>query len=613
MTSRKVKKYIKAQKKARRRALSEPQKAELGGTHLTDGAEPTPGGADADAPGSFHGAPRRSDRAGQAARAVAAVVGLSLITTAVASAGLELAGDDEERTVLLEPHAVAGPEVTQRLACPAVPGVPDSLSDQGVLDYADRDESVTTSTRAAVFAALNGEFPAADWFPLGDEGRGDAEPLITAGEREDDSEGPVVDRPLITGEFDAGQGLPLIQVEPLEGRSPSRAAVTAGGFSYSADSGLVTGMTAAMCQEPARSQWFLGPETGSGANSLLTLANPHDRDATAEVTTFDAEGDTGPLGTTTLLIPENSVRTVNLTGLVESDAEVAVHVQASGAPVAGQLQSARSSGGTGLGVELLAALPGPQQQHAALGVPAGADEDPQMWFYVPGEDAVTVELQVFGPDGQVETDTPGVFTLEPGRVSVAGLHGLSAGTYDVALTSDQPMLAAVRSAGDGEPVTTEVETEPEFDPITGEELEAETQVEETDPIPDFSWSTGEEPLEAGSGAILDSDYETELRFLAPQGDQQAQVTYRLFDSQGERTEDLVEEIDPGASAVVTYEELVDHAQSAGLEDIVAVVLASAEGEVYGGAFARDEAGGFTSTVLTPISPSAQYVPLRIEP
>ncbi|NDK31008.1 DUF5719 family protein [Nesterenkonia haasae] len=610
MTSRKVKKYIKAQQKARRRALKEQRMAESRDARPASRSTGSPHGVEETEPSPD--TPRRPARSAQAARAVAALAGLSLVAVAVGSASMELAGDDEERTVVLEPYAVAGPEVTERLACPAVPGVPDSLSDQGVVDYADRDDSVTTSGRALVFAAVNGEFPTAEWYSLDDEGRGEAEPLVSAGEREDNTEGPLVDRPLTTGEFDTEQGLPLVEVEPLEGRSPSRAAVTAAGFTYSADSGLVTGMTAAMCEEPARSQWFLGPETGGGANSLLTLANPHSRDATAEVTTYDGEGDTGALGATTLLIPQNSVRTVNLAALVESDAQVAVHVQASGAPLAGQFQSARSSGGTGLGVEMLTALPGPQQQHTALGVPAGADEDPQMWFYVPGEDAVTVEFQVFDPEGQVETETPGVFTLEPGRVSAAGLHGLPAGTYDVVLNSDYPMFAAVRSAGDGEPVTVEVGGEPEFDPITGEELDAEIQEEETAPIADFSWSTAAEPLDAGSGVVLSSGYETELRFLAAQAEPQAQVTYRLFDSQGERTEDLHQEIAPGASAVVTYDELVDQAQSAGLEDLVAVVVASTEGEVYGGALSRDETGGFTSAHLVPISPSAQHVPLRIE-
>ncbi|WP_205030285.1 DUF5719 family protein, partial [Cereibacter sphaeroides] len=85
----------------------------------------------------------------------------------------------------------------------------------------------------------------------------------------------------------------------------------AANFVYQADSGPVTGLTTGSCGTPQRSQWFLGPESGTGANSLLTLSNPHNRDATVEVTTFDAEGDTGTLGSSTLLVPGETVRTMN--------------------------------------------------------------------------------------------------------------------------------------------------------------------------------------------------------------------------------------------------------------------------------------------------------------
>ncbi|RJN32073.1 DUF5719 family protein [Nesterenkonia natronophila] len=587
MTSRKVRKYLKAQQKARRRA----QRDQTRGTDTQVASTP-------------------NDRVVRAAPTVAVLAGLGLIATVVGSAAMEMTGETQEQPVVLEPHAVAGPEVAETLTCPSVPGRPETLSEQGVLEYEERDDSAAANTTAMVFAATDGKFPAVEWFALDDQGRGEAENLISEGNRDDATEGPLADRPFISGEFETEEGVHLLEVEPLPGRSPSRAAVAAAAYSYSADSGPVTGLTAGMCDAPGRSQWFLGPETGAGANSLLTLANPHSRDATAEVRTYDADGDTGMLGSATVLIPQNSVRTVNVAGIAEPDSEIAVHVQASGAPVAGHLQSASAAGGSGLGVEVLTALPGPQQQHIAVGVPAGSEEDPQLWFYAPGDESVTVELQVFGPDGQVETDTPGVFTVEPGRVSAPGLHGLPSGTYDIVVNSDLPTLAAVRSAGDGQPVTVEVDPEP--DPIAGEEIEAENQEQERDPIADFSWSAAAEPLSAGSGAVLPREHRTDLRFLAPSEDQQAQVTYRLLDSEGERTDDLVLEVPAGASAEVTYDDLVDHSQDGGLADLSAVIITAGEGEVFGGTVTRDEAGGFTSTPIVPISPSAQYVPLRVE-
>ncbi|TLP76841.1 DUF5719 family protein [Nesterenkonia sphaerica] len=587
MSSRKVKKYLKAQQRARRRAQRE-QPPEAG--------TPT--------------SPVRSSRVERAAPSVAMLAGLGIVAVVAGSAAMSGAAEPQAQPAVIEPYAVPGPAVAERLVCPRAPGRPEALSEQGVVEYAQRDDSVVASTTAVVFAATDGKFPAAQWIPLDDQGRGEPETLLAEGTRDAASDGPLADRPHITEEFDAEQGAPLVEVDPLPGRSPSRAPVTAAAYSYSADAGPVTGLTAGTCEAPARSQWFLGPETGDGANSLLTLTNPHSRDATAEVTTYDADGHTGALGTTTVLIPQHSVRTVNLAGLSETDSAIAVHVQASGAPVAGHLQSAGAVGAEGLGVEMLPTLPGPQQQHIAIGVPAGAEENPELWFYTPGEEEATVELQVFGADGQVETETPGVFNLEPDSVAVAGLHGLPTGTYDVVLNSDQPTFAAVRSAGDGEQIT--VEADPETDPVTGENVDDETE-QEQEPIPDFSWAAAAEPLGAGSVGILAPGQVSALRVLNPAAEQPAQVSYRLLDSAGGRTEDLVIDVDAGTSAEVTYEELVESAQAADLEDLAAVVVADIEGEAYGGIVASSEVGGVTSAALVPAAPSAQHVPLRIEP
>lgn len=604
-----VNRYIRAQRRARRKAQKAQERAAAQQVRQAEAAEQgaaAPGGHEAES----------TDRPGPASptRTVPVLVGLGLIAAGAGSAWLHVSDPDPEPVLLQQPaYAVPAPAVTERLVCPPVPGQPDSISDQGLLDYAERDSSASALRSAAVFAAADGRLPRADWLPLGQDGRGEPLQLIAADESGESAGGGLAERHLVTGIQQEGLSPSLLEIQPLAGLSPSRSPAAAAGFTYFAEDGAVAGLATAGCTAPERSQWFLGPETGTGSASLLTLANPHNRDATVEVTTYSEEGETGALGATTLLVPENTVRTVNLAGLSDGEAQLAVHVQASGAPVTAHLQSAASAAGSGLGVEQLSPQPGLRQEHYAVGFPAGADQNPQIWFYAPGPEPVTVEMQVFSTEGQVVTDTPGVFSLEAGRVSVVGLSGLEPGTYDVALTTDQPTLAAVRSAGTGEQVTIEVELEPETDPWTGEQLEPETQEQEVDPAPDFSWAPAAEPLSAGSGALLPEGFSTDLRFFAPPGQEDAEVTYRLFDSSGASSEDLVAQTEGGASAQVPYQELLDRAEAAGLEDVYAVLVVQADGEAYGSTLSTDEEGRFSLGTLDPITPISQYVPFRLDP
>lgn len=550
-----------------------------------------------------------TSRAGRAARLTALLAGCGIIITAAASAGFQIAADDDPAEPLRVPaNYVAAPLVTEHLVCPPTPGAPDSLSEAGVVEYAERDESVEASRSAMLFASARGLVPTTTWVPITHDGPAEPESFHQGSTDLGSYAGLLAERQSVTGELEDTDAPAALEIEPLNGLTIDDAPAAATGFTYHAPEGAQSGLAAADCSMPERSQWFLGPETGSESASLLTLTNPHQREATVEVTTYSAEGETGSLGSTTLLVPAQSTRTVNMAALTDDAAQLAVHVQASGAPVAGHLQSSHASGGSGRGTDWLPGMPGPSQEHHMLGVPAGAAERPQLWIYTPGEDGGAVELQVFDADGQVALETPGVFSVEAGQVAVVDLEGLDAGTYEVVVSTEEPSLAAVRSAGDGEPVTAQTESAPQVDPITGEQLEPETSEEETDPTPDISWAASAETAEPGFGVMVPQVGESELRFFG-----QGNVTYRLFDSSGEATEDFTAALDaPDASLVVPYEDLVDQAQEAGLDDIYAVVVTEAEGETRASMLTRDEAGLFTIDALEPISPAAQYVPLRFE-
>ncbi|WP_147105707.1 DUF5719 family protein [Nesterenkonia populi] len=379
---------------------------------------------------------------------------------------------------------------------------------------------------------------------------------------------------------------------------------------HHAEEGPSASLASSYCTVPQRRQVFLGPETGGGADSALTLTNPYDRPATVEVTTVGEDGDRGALGSTTVLVPAEEDRQVSIAGLAEGEEPLAVEVTASGAPVAADLRSARTSGSTSLGAELLTGQVEPEAAHALAGVPmpdAGSDTDPaELWLYVPESEhpgEAAVELQVFGPEGHIILETPGVFTQPQGTLSVVELEGVEdPGTYDLLVTTTAqsgaeqepvPSYAAVRTAGDGQEVVTEAEQDPviEWDPVTGLPTEVEQDPEEvaSEPVPDVSWITSSGPL--GPGDRLPAEAEEAVLHLFSTGDDDASVTL----AGGEQTD-----VAPYSSAQVELN-----------GDGPFVEVEQSTGRIHGAVILRDAEGRFTVIGPPPAESGETSVPVTL--
>src|SRR5699024_7760614 len=182
---------------------------------------------------------------------------------------------------------------------------------------------------------------------------------------------------------------------------------------------------------------------------------------------------------------------------------------------ASALQASRAAGSSGQGTYMLPALAEPGTEHHLLAAPAGTDEPPQLWIHTPGEQAGTVELQVFDSEGQVAIDTPGVFTVEAGEVTVVDIEGLEPGTYDVVVRTEAPSLAAVRSTEDGQ---------------------------QNDDAPDLSWSAAADEVQPGFGALLPPAGETDMHLFG-----QGELTYRILDASGASSEDITIDVEADRS------------------------------------------------------------------
>ena len=497
---------------------------------------------------------------------------------------------------------VPAPETGARLVCPPMPGQPDSLTSDGMLDYADRDDSASSTFAGLVVGTgRGGEFPEALRASLTEEGR-DGESLLTEADDPDEGEAEeealsVEDPALGTRPVHRSSSADLTAPTLMEVSALPGGGVLAAGalYDYHADSGPVAGLAVAGCTAPQRGQWFFGPELGGGATSLLTLANPSGRDATVEVTSYDGDGARPGSGTRSLVVPAQSVRSLNVAAIAGGSDELGVQVDASGAPVAAQLQSSRAVGPTGEGVEFLPGQTEPAEEHHLPAVPM-ADEEatlPELWIHAPGEGQATVELQVFGPEGQVALESPAVFTVEGGEIDTLPLDGLEAGVYDVVVRADRSVHAAVRTEEDGE--TPESEEPPEAP-------EAEDM---QDSAADFSWAAPAAPLAPGSGMLVPGAAESSLHVTAPQAS--GTVTYRLLDAEDGFSEAQEVELAAGESVTLSPEDL---------GEAVGIVVDEVETDdpqagIHAALLTEDDAGRYSVTAMDELIDPSQTVPVRL--
>lgn len=548
-------------------------------------------------------APRR--RSGAAVRVGAVVVTAGLAIAGGGSAIADFSGSDRAPLAPVAGSGVPSPQAGQTYVCPPMPGQADSLTNDGILEYASRDGSASSVFQSLILAGEGEEVPEAETAQLSEESRLNSESL------------PAGDTGVSYHQETGQERPPLLEV-PV---SPDGAPLTAGGlYEYHAEDGPVTGLAVGDCVTAEQSRWFFGPETGPGATSLLTLSNPYDRPSTVEITTYDGDGERGASGGRSIVVPPQTVRTVNLAALSGGTASLGVEVSAAGAPVAAQLQSSRAAGLTGTGVEFLPGAESAAEEHHMPAIPmpdttdAEAEDGEQMpaelWVHVPGQESTTVELQVFGEDGQVALDNPAVFTVEGGEVDTLDLLGLEAGVYDVVVRTDNPSYAGVASRGMGE--TAEVGAEDE----AAAEDAAEEEGEELDGSSlalDFSWGIGVQPLGESSGALLpeigrSGEAETDLHLFSPEG---GNVAYRLVSEDGELSDPQEAEVPSGQAVTITAAELEDV-----MEDAVAVVMddpgaGEAGAAVYASLLTTDQDGRFSISQVRPLQDAEATVPVRI--
>ncbi|GAB3616012.1 hypothetical protein GCM10027416_05690 [Okibacterium endophyticum] len=235
----------------------------------------------------------------------------------------------------------------------------------------------------------------------------------------------------------------------------------AGAQSQMAGTGDLSGYTATACGEPAAESWLVAGSTDTGRSSVLSLTNPTESDATVDLEIFSENGAIDAPGSAGIIVQAGEQRLFSLSGFAPNMLTPVVKVTSTGGQVYASMQQSTIRGITPVGVETSSPVSAPSTtQHLtgvvissdapALGGGEGYDDNsPVVRLFAPGDVTAHVEL-TFVKEGGGENPLPLQATLQGGNAFDVSLVGLPPGYYAIEVTSDQPVVAAARTAVDAD-------------------------------------------------------------------------------------------------------------------------------------------------------------------
>lgn len=263
---------------------------------------------------------------------------------------------------------------------------------------------------------------------------------------------------LTSGGSAGSPGSPLLVTVPVAvgaGEPP----LVAGAQSQQATQEDLAGLAVAACDEASSDSWLVAGATNLGQTSLVLLTNPGAAAVTVDLSVYGESGRVDAPGAAGISVPAGAQKVVPLAGLAPSVASPVVHVIAHGGRVLATMQQSLVQGIDPEGVELTAATGAPTLLQRISGVEVrtiaalkasqpteGYGSDlPAARVFVPGSKPATVTIGVVGETGTAAGNTF-TATVKPGFATEIPLDGLVDGDYSVSVTSDQPVVAAVRTS-----------------------------------------------------------------------------------------------------------------------------------------------------------------------
>lgn len=219
---------------------------------------------------------------------------------------------------------------------------------------------------------------------------------------------------------------------------------------------LIAGYMATECGDPTNSQWLVGGSTTTGRDGVLTISNGSGVDARVDLEFWGTHGAISAPAASGLVIPAGAQKSYSLAGFAPNEESPVVHVTSNGAAVWSTLQVSTVRGLTPGGLDRITGAGEPstalvvpivrQPDEKVIG-PLRADSDysdtvTSVRLFTPSETDATATITVSPFDGGDPIDIEA--TVAAGTVVDIPIDELATGDFSVMVTSDQPVLAAVR-------------------------------------------------------------------------------------------------------------------------------------------------------------------------
>ena len=338
----------------------------------------------------------------------------------------------------------ASPSATPSATGVPTPGAPSPTGTPGGPGLPELTPSTAPTVAplpSATAAAVPGSVVVVASGPT-DAGTDDPTGRVTLGLLGQDQAGVSVDR--------QGRGAALTPAPaPVLMRADGTIAPTAVGAVLSRSTeGAEAGLAAAPCLVPSTAAWLPGIASGASDRTELVLGNSDDAAATVDLSFYGRNGRVAVPGSPGVEVPARSSRSVSLSGLVDAEGPLTVSVQATQGRVTAAARRIRTAGDQAAGADWVVPATAPATSVVVPAVP-GDDGTRELVVTNPGELRTTVSVSVLGLQGPFAP--AGAETLELGPQSSGTLalaEGLAGTGSGVALTSEQPVTAAVVSTSD---------------------------------------------------------------------------------------------------------------------------------------------------------------------
>ena len=202
-----------------------------------------------------------------------------------------------------------------------------------------------------------------------------------------------------------------------------------------------------LCTAPATSQWFVGGTSDVSSKGVINLVNSGLSVSIVDVFTWSENGEQA---VKTVSLKANSSAVVKLDSLAPGDSDIVVQVVSRSGRVNSYLVDERVKGLQKLGGDSVNSISSPSRKFVITGIPQQLvnKKSPTHYLrlFVPGVADANFSLELLSSDGRFIPNGFNERKLVSGKVVELKLKPkVAKGAFAIKLTSDQPIVAAIRS------------------------------------------------------------------------------------------------------------------------------------------------------------------------